>query len=194
MNFRVAWILAVFIAGVVAAPSLKASTVTFTYAGEDVGSTTVSGSGSFSYNGSLATIGLGNLTAFNFELDLSTPATSPNPVIFDFTLVPDLLTFSATVSGGDITALSLSTDFEGAANTDNFDETQKDLVINSLGTGGADVQTDETDLTRIVAYDTGTITTQGPGAPTPEPSTALLTGGAALLLFLRRRNAQAPRA
>ena len=56
---------------------LHAGTVTFTYAGEPAGTTTVSGAGSFSYNGLLATIGLSDITAFSYELDLSTPGSTP---------------------------------------------------------------------------------------------------------------------
>jgi hypothetical protein len=101
----------------VAVPSLHASTVTFTYTAPNVAVTAVSGFGSFSYNGSLTSISLGQLTSFSYELDLSTPGALVNPAIFDFSLVPDLLAFSATVSGGVVTSLSLTTGFEAASNT-----------------------------------------------------------------------------
>jgi hypothetical protein len=177
----------------VAAPRLDASTVTFDYTAPDVGTTAVSGTGSFSYTGSLASITLGDLTSFTFELDLSTPGETPDPAIFDFSQ-PDLISFSASVSGGVVTALSLTTDYEAASNTSNYDENQKDLVVTSLATGGAATYNQDEVLSRVTLYDTGTITTQGPGAPAPEPSTALLAGGAALLLALRRRTLRTPQA
>ena len=86
-----------------------------------------------------------------------------------------------------MTALSLTTDYEAATNTSNFDENQKNLVVNSLATNGAFNDNDDDVLNRITLFDTGTITTQGPGASTPEPSTMLLAGGAVLLLAFRRR-------
>ena len=178
----------------VAAPRLHAGTVTFDYTAPDVGSgpTAVSGTGSFSYNGSLASIALGDLTSFAFEMDLTTPLALPPTAIFDFDLA-DLLSFSASVSGGVVTALSLTTDYEAAINTSNFDETQKDLVVASLATNGAFNDTDDDILSVITLYDTGTITTQGPGTPTPEPSTALLAGGGALLLAFWRRTLRTPK-
>ena len=62
MYSRLAQFFALFVA---AASSLHAGTVTFTYAAANVGSTAVSGFGSFSYNGSLASIAEGNLTSFS---------------------------------------------------------------------------------------------------------------------------------
>ena len=169
-----------------AAPFLHAGTVTFTYTAPDVGSTAVSGMGSFSYPGSLASITLGDLTSFAFELDLTTSGAIPPTATFDYGL-SDLLSFSATVSGGAVTALSLTTDYEAATNTSNFDENQKNLVVTSLAVDGAFNNNFDTVFNRITLYDTGTITTQGPGAPTPEPSTALLAGGAGLVLAFWRR-------
>ena len=176
----------------VAAPRLDASTVTFDYTAADVGKTAVSGTGSFSYSGSLASIALGDLTSFTFEMDLATPGETPDPAILDFSQ-PDLLSFSANISGGVVTALSLTTDYEAASNTSNYDENQKDLVVTSLAVGGATNYNQDEVFNRVTLYDTGTITTQGPGAPAPEPSTALLAGGAALLLAFWRRTHRAPR-
>ena len=191
MKLRIACTLAVLIAGVVAAPSLKASTVTFTYTGQPVTSTTVTGFGSFSYNGSLTSIGLGDLTAFAFELDLTNSSSIPTTAIFDFALNPDLLTFSATVSGGAVTALSLTTDSVGASNTSNFDETQKELIVTSLGTNNAAIDSFiEIGTPHATGYDIGTINAQ----VVPEPSTWLMTGGAALLLFVWRRRVQSTKA
>ena len=191
MKLRIACTLAVLIAGVVAAPSLKASTVTFTYTGQPVTSTTVTGFGSFSYNGSLTSIGLGDLTAFAFELDLTNSSSIPTTAIFDFALNPDLLTFSATVSGGAVTALSLTTDSVGASNTSNFDETQKELIVTSLGTNNAAIDSFiDIGTPHATGYDIGTINAQ----VVPEPSTWLMTGGAALLLFVWRRRVQSTKA
>jgi hypothetical protein len=190
MNSRLRQMFAILIVGV-AAPHLHAGTVTFIYTAPDVGMTAVSGMGSFSYSGSLASIALGDLTSFAFELDLTTPSAIPPTAIFDYGL-SDLMAFSASVSGGVVTALSLTTDYQAATNTSNFDENQKNLVVTSLGSGGAANYNLDTVFDRVTLYDTGTITTQGPGAPTPEPSTALLAGGAVLLLAIRRRTLRAP--
>jgi hypothetical protein len=189
MQSRLAQLLALLVVGV-AAPFLHAGTVTFDYTAPDVGTTAISGTGSFSYNGSLASIALGNLTSFAFELDLSTPGALPATATFDFGPL-DLLSFSASVSGGVVTALSLTTDYEAATNTSNFDENQKDLVVTSLAINGAFNDNDDDVLNEITLYDTGTITTQGPGAPAPEPSPALLAGGGALLLAFWRRTLRA---
>jgi hypothetical protein len=191
MKLRIACTLAVLIAGVVAVPSLKAGTVDFTYTGQPVSSTAVTGFGSFSYNGSLTTVALGNLTSFTFELDLTSAALNPNPAIFDFTLA-DVLTFSATVSGNSLTALSLTTDSQAAENSDNFDDTQKELIVTSLGTNNAAIDSfiEVGDPPYATGYDIGTINAQ----VVPEPSTWLLTGGAALLLFVFRRRAQTTKA
>ena len=189
MHTRLAQIFALVVVGV-AAPCLHAGTVTFDYTAPDVGLTSVSGTGSFSYSGSLASIALGDLTSFAFELDLSSPGALVNPAIFDFGL-PDLMSFSASVSGGVVTALSLTTDYQAANNTSNFDENQRDLVVTSLASGGAANFNQDEIFNIVTLFDTGTITTQGPGAPTPEPSTALLAGGGALLLAFWRRTRRA---
>ena len=165
MHSRLAPMFALLVVGV-AAPRLHAGTVTFDYTAPDVGMTAVSGAGSFSYNGSLASITLGELTSFAFEMDLTTSGALPPTATFDFGL-PELTSFSASVSGGVVTALSLTTDYQAATNTSNFDETQKDLVVTSLATNGAFNDTDNTNISGISLYDTGTLTTQGPGAPTP---------------------------
>ena len=189
MHSRLAQIFALVVVGI-AAPCLNAGTVTFDYTAPDVGLTSVSGTGSFSYSGSLASIALGDLTSFAFELDLSSPGALVNPAIFDFGL-PDLMSFSASVSGGVVTALSLTTDYQAANNTSNFDENQRDLVVTSLASGGAANFNQDEIFNIVTLFDTGTITTQGPGAPTPEPSTALLAGGWALLLAFWRRTRRA---
>jgi len=191
MNSRLAQMFALLLVGV-AAPRLEANTVTFDYTAADVGTTTVSGAGSFSYSGSLASITLGDLTSFAFELDLSTPGETPDPAIFDFSQ-PDVLSFSASVSGGVVTALSLTTDYEAASNTSNYDDNEKDLVVTSLAVGGAANYNQDEVFNRVTLFDRGTVTTQGPGAPAPEPSTALLAGGTALLLAFWRRTHRAPR-
>ena len=191
MHTRLAQIFALVVVGV-AAPCLHAGTVTFDYTAPDVGLTSVSGTGSFSYSGSLASIALGDLTSFAFELDLSSPGALVNPAIFDFGL-PDLMSFSASVSGGVVTALSLTTDYQAANNTSNFDENQRDLVVTSLANGGAANFNQDEIFNIVTLFDTGTITTQGPGAPTPEPSTALLAGGGALLLAFWRRTLRTPK-
>jgi hypothetical protein len=141
--------------------------------------TAVSGTGSFSYNGSLASIGLGNITSFAFELDLSTPGAPPDPATFDFGL-GDLLTFWANISGGVVTALSPTTDYEPASNTSDFDENQKNLAVTTAD--AASINNLNVILSLVTPYDTGTITTQ----VLPEPSTGLLVGGAALLLAFWR--------
>ena len=167
----------------IAAPYLQAGVVTFTYAAPtDLTGTTATGVGGFSYNGNLASIALGNLTAFNFHLTLTNASNTINPV-FDFALVPDLLSFSATVGGGVVTSLSLQTAFEFADNTDAF--MSERLTIHSLAVNGADNDALNPINSNITVVETGTITTSGPG--TPEPSTVFLAGGAVLFLAFGRR-------
>jgi hypothetical protein len=99
-----------------------------------------------------------------------------------------LLSFSASASGGVITALSLATGYEAADNTSNFDENQKSLVVTSLAINGAANYNQDEVFNRVTLFDTGTIVI------TPEPSTALLAGGGALLLAFWRRSRRAPQA
>jgi hypothetical protein len=186
MHSRLAQIFALLVVGV-AAPCVHAATVTFDYFAPNVGLTSVSGFGSFSYNGALTSIGLGNLTAFAFELDLTSPGSIPPTATLDFGLL-DLLSFSASASGGAITALSLATGYEAATNTSNFDENQKSLVVTSLAINGAANFNDDDVLNRITLFDTGTIVI------TPEPSTTLMAGAGALLLAFWRRSRRAPQA
>jgi hypothetical protein len=190
MHSRVARIFSLFMVGA-AASCLHAATITFDYNAPNVGSTEVSGFGSFTYaNGALTSIGLSDLSAFTFELDLldtTVPVSSTNPAVFDFNK-SDLTSFSASASGGVITALSLMTGFEAANNTSNFDENQKDLIVTSLLVNGASNQNDN-DITPLISlYDTGTITI------TPEPSSAWLAGSGALLLAFWRLKRRAPQA
>jgi hypothetical protein len=188
MHSRMIQMLTLVVVGA-AAPSLHAGFVTFTYTTLNPGPPTYSGSGSFAYAGSLASIGLGNLSSFTFVLDLTSPSSIPPTAIFDYSLA-DLLTFSASVSGGAVTSLSFTTDTQAAINTSNFDENQKSLVVTSLAVGGATILNNDQVFNRITQSDNGTITTQGPA---PEPSTALLAGGAALLLGLWHRTRRASR-
>jgi len=181
MHSPLAPMFALLVVGI-AAPGLHASTVYFQYTGTDVSTTAVSGTGFFTYNGALASIGLGNVTSFAFELDLSTPGAHPDPATFDFDL-GDLQTFSASISGGVVTALSLTTDYQAASNTSNYDENQKSLVVTTLAT--ASINSQDEVLNQVTQYDTGTITIL------PEPSTGLLVGGAALLAAFWRRTLRA---
>jgi hypothetical protein len=176
----------------IAASGLHASTVTMQFTSPGVGQTSITGFGSFSYNGPLASIGLANITAFSFEEDFTNSGQIPQTYIVQFGL-SDLQSLSATVSGGVVTALSLVTGYEAAINTSNFDENQKNLVVNSLATNGSYVGNEDELFNRHTIIVNGTITTQGPGAATPEPSTALLASGAALLLAFLRRTSHAPR-
>src|ERR1022692_1581430 len=189
MHLRLAKIFAM-LALIVAAPCLHAGTITFDYTDVMVPSFTgsipvsgVSGIGSFSYDdeGSGGTIALRDLTSFTFELDISNPGGLPNPIIFDYNdgafFDFDLLSFSADVSGGGVlTALSLRTIFINS-NDGQDDDEQVDLVVTSLGSGGAATFNYFTIIREVQQRDTGTII-----QITPEPSTALLAGGGALLL------------
>jgi hypothetical protein len=189
MHLRLAQIFGLLMVGV-AVPCVHAATITFDYNAANVGLTEVSGFGSFSYNGALTSIGLGDLSSFAFELVLfstSTPGPTTNPALFDFGL-GDLTSFSASASGGVITALSLITDFEAASNTGTFNENQKNLIVTSLAINGAANDNQDEVLNRTTLFDTGTITV------TPEPSSALLAGGGTLLLAVWRRKRRAPQA
>jgi PEP-CTERM motif len=192
MYSRLAQIFALLVLGV-AAPRLHAGTITFDYY-TPVGSTGESGMGSFSYNGSGTSITeytnsegtpFGDLTSFAFELDV------PNNS-WDWSLDDDglseLISFSASVnSSGVLTALSLSTNFVPASNPADLAESAVDFVVTSLASGGAATFTYLDILNKVEPRDTGTVT------QTPEPSTALLAGGGALLLAFWRRALRAPR-
>ena len=88
----------------------------------------------------------------------------------------DLLSFSATISGGYVTSLSPQTAFEFADNTDSFQGER--LTVKSLAVGGATNDVQNPLNSTISVGETGTITTQ----VIPEPSSLLLSGGGALVL------------
>jgi hypothetical protein len=144
--------------------------------------TSVSGFGAFSFNGFPSTLSLGSITAFEFTLTLGNAGYAPPGFmpVFDFTLT-DLESFSATVSGGVVTALSFQTGFEFASNSDAFEGER--LTVNSLAVGGANNDAQNSNNPDIITViDNGTITTTGPGSPVPEPSSLFLAGGGAVVL------------
>jgi hypothetical protein len=158
-----------------------AGTVTFTYTGSP-GPQHSSGTGSFSFSDSPASVALGDLTAFSFLLSVNNGGTN------DTFGLGDLLTFTATISGGSVTALSLQTQFVQPTPLISFPE---DFVVTGLGANQA--RNDAKPGTGIVnSVDQGIVTTSGPGLQAaPEPTTLSFLGlglAAVALAGLRRHS------
>jgi hypothetical protein len=166
--------------GLLAAIPLAAGTVTFDYAGTP-GASYSSGPGSFSYVGPLASVGLGDLTSFSFDLCVNNGGTCFVP----FALA-DLLSFSATIAGGSVSALSLTTDFVVSITPGGFPE---DFVVSGLGADQAQNNANHGDGF-IPTINLGIVTTDGPGVSgVPEPGT-MFPAAAGLIfawLFLARK-------
>jgi hypothetical protein len=158
-----------------------ADTVSFTYLGHDVTGIggTSSGSGSFTFAGGLTTIGLGDLTSFAFSqtTNINIPGLPPS-VTFSY-ILPDLVDFAASLTGGVLTSLSLHTievpGIPSGFNPESFNVTS--LAVNGAFTATGDI-----------TLQVGTVTI---GAATvPEPSSLILfaTIGFALTVATFRRS------
>ncbi len=156
-----------------------AGTVTFDYTGTP-GASFSSGTGTFSYAGALASVGLGDLTSFTFNLCVNNGGTCFPPFTFS-----DLLSFSATIDAGSVTALSLTTDFVDGTNG----AVPEDFVVSGLGAGQAENESNSQG--DIFLVDQGIVTTAGPGvASVTEPGMLALFGvGLVGLGAMRRRRA-----
>jgi hypothetical protein len=159
----------------------QTETVTFTYSGTGLGSSeTDAGSGSFSYSGSLSSVGLGDLTNFTYTDTYHEDLTY---TVYNFGKT-DLTAFSATIdpSTGDVTALSLATDF--LSPTPYSYPGQTSFTVDSLGMAYFFNYWNEGSY--------GTITTNGPvlSSSVPEGGTdwlyLLLAGGGVVLVFMSR--------
>jgi hypothetical protein len=145
-----------------------ADTVSFTYSGTIPPSTgtsgTVTGSGSFSFAGSPATLTLASLTDFQFTDTFTIPGDGSN---FSYSL-PDLTSFGATLSGGVLDSLQLSTGFVNGSNGGFF---QESFTVHSLSNGGGQTNS-------IAGGDSPTShgAVSADVAPTPEPSSLALLG------------------
>lgn len=145
----------------------KADTIDFTYSGTNVVpgvSGSVSGTGSFTYSGSLSSLTLANLTSFTLTNTFDINCCGIG--IFTYSL-GNLTSFSATVSGTDLSSLSLATDLVDDSNS-NLNYSSEKFVVTSLSSGGASTSSDF-ELTTV-----GQI--GGYTAATPEPSTLTLLG------------------
>jgi len=150
-----------------------ATIVHFSYSGRggpDFAGLISTGTGSFSFESGLTTVGLADLTSFRFTLDENTP----NTTIFGLS---DLTSFSATLGAGPtVTSLALGTSkVQG-----NNDETwPREFFISSLDSGGASSRyflvIESFELTTGTAAITSVVTS------VPEPSSFTLATSAAII-------------
>ena len=161
----------------------RAGTILLKYSGQNEDNYYINaiGSGSFSYNGSLTTLTLADLTGFQFNQ--TTPLSDPGLMGSDTYSygLGDLKSFSATISAtGVVTALRLQTGYVNSA-TNFLAPTY--MVVSSLGRNGTtfDQGGQDGDLT------TGTIT----ASAVPEPSSLAMLGLAGMVgtLAWRRKRA-----
>jgi hypothetical protein len=120
--------------GLMAATGARARaewTVNFRYSGRggpDFAGLISTGAGSFSFAGGLSTVGLTDLTSFDFTLD----ETTPNTATFGLT---NLTSFSAAVGPGTtLTSLALAT---GPVQGTNPETERREFTVSSLGPQGA---------------------------------------------------------
>jgi hypothetical protein len=142
----------------------RADTVNFVFQGtEQTGlGGTATGTGTFSFTGSPATLGLSELTTFSFADTLNVNGFGSST--FTYSLA-DLSSFSAVLSGDTLVSLSLST-IEVPGTSGGF--APESFSVTSLAPDGASTQSG------------GTLTFLGQAsqvsAVTPEPSTLALFG------------------
>jgi hypothetical protein len=163
--------------------------VNFSYSGRggpDFAGTISNGSGSFSFAERLSSIGLSDLSSFNFTLNENTPDTTT------FGL-SDLTSFSAFVSSGpSLTVLALVTDpVQGS----NQETEPREFGVSSLSPGGAYSNFLIHFLDESFQLTTGSVTINSIGPNSvPEPSTftpAVVGAQIVLGAWSRRRNVHA---
>jgi hypothetical protein len=154
----------------------SATTISFTYTGSGAGTCstcTTSGNGSFSFDDSLTSVGLADLSAFSLVNDFGSGNT-----FFTYGL-GDLLAFSATLNPAhDVTALSFATALVLGVGPNNFAET---LRVTSLAVNGASTYSCPPNVNcagTLPQLTVGTVTTTTVAAPpaVPEPATLTLLG------------------
>jgi hypothetical protein len=163
--------------------------VNFSYSGRggpDFAGTISNGSGSFSFAEGLSSVGLADLSSFNFTLNENTPDTTT------FGL-SDLKSFTAFVSSGpSLTVLSLAI---GPVQGSNQETEPREFGVSSLSPGGAESRffVHFLDESFQLTPGTATINSIGPNS-VPEPSTFTPTAMGALIVlgaWSHRRSARA---
>jgi hypothetical protein len=158
--------------------------VNFSYSGRggpDNAGLIATGAGSFSFADDLSTVGLVDLTSFDFTLDENTPNTAT------FRLA-DLTSISASVGPGPtLTSLALAT---GPVQGSNPETWPREFAISSLGPGASATYFHILGQSLSLTAETVTIT-----SIVPEPSAFALAVLGALVVaggWSRRRKARAP--
>jgi MYXO-CTERM domain-containing protein len=152
----------------------RAAVINFSYSGGGVGNfiAIASGSGSFTTdNSNPATIN--DLSSFVFTLSVTDGDGDTDTLTYG---LGDLQSFSATFSGGTVTGLSLTTDYQ-----DGWYYPDEAFTVTDLGVGGANSFNGDTGPITV-----GTITANESSTPEPAPL-ALIPLGLLGLAAVRRR-------
>jgi hypothetical protein len=167
-------------------PAWAGTIVNFSYSGRggpDFAGLISTGAGTFSFAGGLSTVGLADLTSFDFTLDENTPNTAT------FGLA-DLTSLSASVGPGPtLTGLVMAT---GAVQGSNQTTYPREFAISSLSPPAASTSFEILGLS--FSLTSGTVTITSVTTAVPEPSTLILAVIGALIVAgggPRRREARA---